>query len=1149
MNEFSENNLIEQTAVKLFKELWGSGCSINAYSDEGDALLGRENQGQVVLIGRLKQALENLNPDAPQEAIAQAITELTRDRSTASMVSANHEIYKLIKDGVKAEIRDEHGSFETINIKVIDFNDPAKNDFLLVSQMWITGELHKRRPDLIGFVNGLPLVLIELKASHKNLRNAYQENIRDYKDTIPQLFWHNAFVIISNGIETKVGTLTSAYEHFNEWKKIKSEDEEGRVSLETVIKGTCEPSRLLDIVENFTLFDDSFRERIKAISRYFQLLGVNQAFEQIKNRDKNNGRLGVFWHTQGSGKSYSMIFLSQKVFRKMTGNFTFVVVTDRNELDKQIYKTFSACGAVYEEEVHADSIQNLRQLLSEDHRHIFTLIHKFGTKPEEKPPILSDRSDIIVMVDEAHRTQYDRLAQNMRIAMPKASFIGFTGTPLMAKGEEKTRETFGDYVSTYNFAQSVEDGATVPLYYENRVPKLENENPEIQKDLERVMDFYELTTDEEEKLEQEFSTFYHLITREDRLNKVAEDIVAHFTARGYDGKAMVVSIDKKTAVRMYAKVKAEMQRHLAKMNIAVSKAKDLPAPRPNTFYVYAIECEDGSFYIGQTDNLRKRWEEHRNSRGAEWTAKHSPMRIAHFEEFNTREQAVKREKDLKTGFGRKWLKRQIETGRARQAGEHEKEILREQAQKYENIDMAVVVSQSQNEIADMEEFEIDMRPLRARILNEDLETKFKDPDNNLRIVFVCAMWMTGFDVPNLSTLYLDKPLKNHTLMQTIARANRVYPGKTNGLIVDYIGVFRNLQKALAIYASTKSGDDEIIQDKNELVEILFSTVSKTRQFLKTLELDINDLLKAQDVEKIRLVDVFTNRILQDPPAPSGARRAGEKTKQQYLELAGDAYKYYGAVVREKKAEDYYHEVTAYKVIASRIREVIDEDTDVSQVKKDLENLLDRSIRAGEYVIKDAPKIKDLSKIDFEALRKFFDDSDTKNIEAEHLSAELEEKIKEMIRKNKLRKHFLDRLNKLLHEYNTGSHDLDLFFDQLVELAKELSEEDRRAVSENLTEEELAVFDILRKEDLNPAEVDQVKKVVKELLAKLKAEKLVLDWKKKQETQADVKITIQEILYDELPEPTYSKEDCEDRTQKVYFHVYDNYVDEKVNVYA
>ena len=886
--------------------------------------------------------------------------------------------------------------------------------------------------------------MIELKASHKNLRNAYQENIRDYKDTIPQLFWLNAFIIISNGIETRVGTLTSAYEHFNEWKKIESESETGRVSLETVIKGTCEPSRLLDLVENFSLFDDSFRERTKAISRYFQFLGVNQAFEQIEHREKNKGRLGVFWHTQGSGKSYSMIFLSQKVLRKMHGNFTFVIVTDRNELDKQIYKTFSACGAVYKEEVHADSIQNVRQLLSEDHRHIFTLIHKFGTKSNERPPVLSERNDIIVMVDEAHRTQYDRLAQNMRIAMPKASFIGFTGTPLMAQGEEKTRETFGDYVSTYNFAQSVADGATVPLYYENRVPKLENVNPDIQRDLERVMDFYDLSLDEEEKLEQEFSTFYHLITREDRLNKVAEDIVGHFTARGYDGKAMVVSIDKKTAIRMYTKVNEQMRRHLAKMNIAVSKAKD----------------------------------------------------------------------------------------------EHEKEALREQIQKYENIDIAVVVSQSQNEIADMEEFEIDMRPLRARILNEDLETKFKDPNSNLRIVFVCAMWMTGFDVPNLSTLYLDKPLKNHTLMQTIARANRVYPGKTNGLIVDYLGVFRNLQKALAIYAITKDGSGDIIQEKDELVEVLFSTVAKTREFLKSLKLDINALLKAEGVEKLRLVDVFTNAILEN-----------EKTKQQYLELASDSHKYYKAVLPEPRAEDYYQEVTAYKVIASRIREVIDEDADVTQVNKDLEDLLDRSIHAGEYVIKDLPKIKDLSKIDFQALRKFFDDSDTKNIEAEHLSAELEQKIKEMVRKNKLRKRFLDRLNSLLDEYNSGSRDLESFFSQLVQLAKELSEEDRRVISENLTEEELAVFDLLRKDDLNPDEIVQVKKAAQDLLAKLKTEKLVLDWKPREETRADVKVTIRDILYDELPEPTYSEPDCEDRTQKVYLHIYDNYVDARVNVYA
>jgi len=1040
MNEFSEDKLIEQTAIKIFGELWGVENFANAYSGEMDAEFGRENPGEVMLMNYLKIALTKLNPDVSTETLNLAIDEIIKDRSAMSMVNANHEVWQLIKDGVKVETENENGERQTETIKIIDFENPKENHFMLVSQLWITGELHTRRPDLIGFVNGIPLVLIELKASHKNLRNAYQENIRDYKDTIPQLFWYNAFIVISNGIESKVGTITGAYEHFNEWKKIKDEKEVVKVSLETVIKGTCEPSQLLDIIENFILFDDSRGERIKAIARYFQFFGVNRAFLQVQNRDKNKGRLGVFWHTQGSGKSYSMVFLSQKVFRKLTGNFTFVVVTDRKELDRQIYKTFAACGAVYENEVHADSVEHLQQLLKEDHRHVFTLIHKFA-----EPKELSNRNDVIVMADEAHRTQYDRMAANMRIALPKAAFIGFTGTPLMAGGEEKTREAFGDYVSTYNFAQSVEDGATVPLYYENRVPKLENVNPDIQKDLERVMNFYDLAPEEEEKLEQEFSTFYHLITREDRLNKVAEDIVTHFTARGYNGKAMVVSIDKKTAIRMHAKVKEQMQRHLAKLNIALSKAID----------------------------------------------------------------------------------------------DHEKEKIRQTIEQYEGIDMTVVVSQSQNEIADMEEFEIDMRPLRARIQNEDLETKFKDPDSNLRIVFVCAMWITGFDVLNLSTLYLDKPLKNHTLMQTIARANRVYPGKTNGLIVDYIGVFRNLQRALAIYATPESGAsiDDIIKEKEELVELLVSTAKQTREFLKKLDLDIDELLKAKDAEKIRLVDVFTNRILQD-----------EQTKKRFLDLASDIYQLYKSVLPEPKAEDYYQEVTAYKVIASRIKEVIEEEADVSQVKKDLEDLLDRSIKAGEFVIK-APKLKDLSQIDFEALRKFFDDTENKNIAAESLSAELEEKIKEMARKNKIRKHFLDRLNSLIHEYNSGSRDLDSFFEELLALAKELGEEDARAIKENLTEEELAIFDLIRKENLNPDEVEKVKKVAHELLIKLKNEKFVLDWKRKEETRADVKITIRDVLYDNLPEPAYSEQDCEDRTQKVYFHIYDNYVDAKINVYA
>lgn len=333
MNEFSEDKLIEQTAVKIFGELWGAENFANAYSGEMDAEFGRENPGEVVLMNYLKIALVKLNPDVSTEGLNLAIDEIIKDRSAMSMVNANHEIWQLLKDGVKVETENEKGERQTETVKVIDFSATGgsasggenKNHFMLVSQLWITGELHKRRPDLIGFVNGLPLVLIELKASHKNIRNAYQKNIEDYKDTIPQLFWYNAFIIISNGIESKVGTITGAYEHFNEWKKIKDEKEIGKVSLETVIKGTCEPSRLLDIIENFILFDDSRGERVKVVVRYAQYFGVNSAFDRVKNRAHNDGRLGVYWHASGSGKSYAMVFLSQKVFRKLLGNFTFVM--------------------------------------------------------------------------------------------------------------------------------------------------------------------------------------------------------------------------------------------------------------------------------------------------------------------------------------------------------------------------------------------------------------------------------------------------------------------------------------------------------------------------------------------------------------------------------------------------------------------------------------------------------------------------------------------------------------------------------------------------------------------------------------------------------------------------------------------------------
>ena len=567
------------------------------------------------------------------------------------------------------------------------------------------------------------------KASHKKLELAYEKNLSDYKGTIPQLFWFNGVVILSNGSKARIGSMTAGFEHFAEWKKIDDEREPGLISLETLIRGTCEKGKLLDLVENFTIFNEGKGDLTKLVAKNHQFLGVNNAIAAVERIKENHGKIGVFWHTQGSGKSYSMVFFSQKVLRTIPGNWTFVIVTDRDDLDGQIYRNFANTGAVLEDEkrVRADSGESLKRMLNqEDHRYVFTLIQKFRTEHGERYPVLSTRSDIIVITDEAHRSQYDVFAMNMRNALPNAAFIGFTGTPLMA-GEERTKEVFGDYVSVYNFKESVDDVNTVPLYYENRIPELQLTNDNLTEEIADICDRADLDEDQERKLEREFGREYHLITREDRLDRIGQDIVAHYMGRGVLAKAMVISIDKATAVRTFDRVQEHWKAALVNLRRDLVSADPMDKP----------ELE---------------------------------ARLRFFEE----------------------------------------------------TDMAVVVSQSQNEIEEFKKKGLDIATHRKRMVKEvpDLETKFKNPDDPLRIVFVCAMWITGFDVPSCSTIYLDKPMKNHTLMQTIARANRVWKDKQNGLIVDYVGVFRNIQKALAIYGApldAGSPGDTPIHDKGELV--------------------------------------------------------------------------------------------------------------------------------------------------------------------------------------------------------------------------------------------------------------------------------------------------------------------------------------------
>ena len=1046
MSTLSENFLIEEPTIKLFRGLaWvTANCLHEVFGKTGT--LCRETPAEVVLVSRLRPILQKLNADLPAQAIEAAIEELTKDRSSLSPVNANREIYGMLKDGVPVKVKTEDGEEIPERVRVIDWDTPSNNDFFLASQFWISGDMYKRRADLIGFVNGLPLVFIELKAVHKRLEDAYNKNLRDYKDTIPQLFWYNAFIILSNGSESKIGSITSEWGQFAEWKRINREGEEGIVSLETILRGTCEPTRLLDIVENFILFSEARGGTQKMVAKNHQYLGVNSVIEAVRNIGKNQGRLGVFWHTQGSGKSYSMVFFSQKVLRKLPGNYTFLIVTDRNELDGQIYKNFANAGVVAEaeERVRAQGGDHLKQLLREDHRFLFTLIQKFHTEPGTVYPKLSDRSDIIVITDEAHRSQYDQLALNMRNALPNAAFIGFTGTPLMA-GEEKTRQVFGDYVSIYNFKQSIDDNATVPLYYENRIPELQLTNEELNEDIENVVEEAMLDEEQERKLEREFSREYHLITRDDRLEKIAQDIVAHFIGRGYAGKAMVVSIDKATAVRMYDKVQ--------------------------------------KYWRSSLDTLRKEF---------------------------------KRTKDDTLIGKMKFM---------------------------EETDMAVVVSQSQNEVEEFRNKGLDIATHRKRMVREEMDVKFKDPNDPFRMVFVCAMWMTGFDVPSCSTIYIDKPMRNHTLMQTIARANRVFKEKSNGLIVDYVGVFRNLQKALAIYGSASGGGvkpgEMPVRDKQELAAELEESIHQVSTFCSERDIELLQIMSAKPLVKIKMIADAVEAIIEN-----------DESKRKYLSMGSTVYQLYKSILPDPTANKVLPTVSLIGVIAEKIR-ALTPPVDISGVLGAVEKVLDKSISTQGYVIREPVAGKgllDLSRIDFETLRKQFEKG-RRRTEAERLKGAIHIKLLRLVRLNRTRMDYLEKFQQMIDEYNAGSMNVEEFFKRLMVFAQMLNEEEKRSIAEELTEEELALFDLLTKPEpkLTKKQEVEVKKVARELLQTLKREKLVLDWRKKQQSRAVVRLSIEQML-DQLP-PPYTRELYRQKCETVYQHVYDCYYGSGQGLYA
>lgn len=1057
---YSEDQLVEQPAIGLFALLGWQTVSALEETFGAGGTLGRETKGEAVLVERLKAALGKLNCKLPPEAIQTAIDELTRDRSAMSLEAANREVYRLLKEGITVSVPDrEHGGQRTERLRVVDWEHPENNDFLLVSQFSVTGALYTCRPDLVGFVNGLPWVVIEFKKPGVPARAAFDENLTHYKQQIPALFWSNALLIASNGTDSRVGSLTADWGRWVEWKRIEREDEPRRVSLEVMLRGTCDRTRLLDLVENFTLFSEHKAGLVKIIGQNHQFLGVNNAIaSMLEARQLGHGRGGVFWQTQGSGKSFSMVFFAQKVLRKLAGNWTFVVVTDRVELDEQIAKTFKTTGAVSEaegDECHAASGAHLRELLRGNHRYVFTLVHKFQT-----PELLCDRSDVIVLTDEAHRSQYDTLALNMRAALPKAMFLAFTGTPLIA-GEERTKEVFGDYVSIYDFQQSIEDGATVPLFYENRTPELQLVNPDLNEDIYRLIEDADLDADQEAKLEKVLGRQYHLITRDDRLETVAQDIVRHFLGRGFVGKAMVVSIDKATALRMHDKVKVHWAAEMTRVQKELGELHYLP-------------------------------------RGGEMTP----------------EQA---QRDLRMAE----LKQRLEV--------------------LTGTDMAVIVSPGQNEIQQMQTLGLDIELHRKR-MNESqpgLDEKFKDTEDPLRLVFVCAMWLTGFDAPSCSTVYLDKPMRNHTLMQTIARANRVFPGKHSGVIVDYANVFASLEKALAIYGAGKDGKSPV-KDKQQLVEELRKSVVDATSFCAAHCVMLSEIeaTAAGSMERLSRIQDGMNALI----SPDPLRRDFFAHERLVSTL-------YRAVKPDPSALEFASRVACLTTLAEAIRAKLNPSPpDISQVMGQINGLLDESI-TGHEIREQGPPALDLSKINFEALAQRFKESKHKNTDLEVLKAAIRAQLEKLIQLNRTRADFAEKFEALIESYNAGSRSIEQVFDELVRLSNSLTDEQQRHVRENVSEEELVIFDILTRPapELTTEERAEVKKVAKELLGRLKA-LLVLNWRQKSTARSQLKLTIEDTLDTGLPR-AYTPELYNQKCSAVFEHVYESYPERNAGVYA
>ena len=1115
----SEDRLVQKTFAEHLERVLGWD-SVYAYNNEtfgSQGTLGRSSERDVVLVRDLRAAVKQLNRDLPGSALDQAVEKLTHIEFARSLLQHNREFYGFIQGGVPVEWRDAAGETKHARVRLIDFYNASNNHFLAVRELKIQGVRvphYNRRADLICFVNGLPLVFIELKAVYRNIRAGFDNNLTDYmsEHSIAYAFHHNAFLVVSNGDQARYGSITSKWDHFVEWKR-NSEKEKGRVDAEALLDGMLAKERLLDFVENFILFDDSRAGGTrKIVARNQQVLGVNNAVASVLRQEElkrkfppgerlieyrvqrpelpmaadasppdsdfsasfpleittdgglslvkrahpDLGRLGVFWHTQGSGKSYSMAFFAEKVRRVVPGNFTFLMMTD---LDDQIWRTFIGCGVTDEKTPRASSGKELQFILRGNRRFIFSLIHKFN-QPAKKP--YSERDDIIVISDEAHRTQAGKFARNMRLALPNAAFIGFTGTPLF-KHDELTRRIFGDYISRYDFKRSEEDQSTVKLVYENRGEKLGIARLDLNDRIAEAVERADLNPDQGALLEKLLGKDYEVFTADDRLDKLADDFVEHCSTRWQTGKSMLVCIDKITCGRMFQRIEPRWRSKLAQVKALI------------------------------------------------------PVKEAELADTN--------DPDMRERLGK------------------ELEFLRGQAQWMESTIIEIIISEAQNEVRDFERWGIDIIPHRVVMKTGfqttdgkrvDVDDAFKDPQHPFRIAIVCAMWLTGFDVECLATLYIDKPMKAHNLMQAIARANRVYPGKDCGVIVDYNGMLKSLREALAQYAlgdeEEGGGDGGIVAPIEELVTALVQAIEAAEKHLKGLGFDPDRLRGTTGFARIEALRDAVDALY-----------TSDEAKRRYEIMARQVFIRFKALLMEPSAFVYAERHDNIEAIYKKLEEKRD-TADVTEVLKELHRIVNEAIRAQTPGEDHAEGLKvELSQIDFEKLRdEFATKVRRKHAALQDIRQVVEDKLAQMLGHNPTRMDYYKKYQEIIADYNREKDRVTVeeTFAKLVDLARSLDAEQRRAAEEGLSDDELALFDLLFKEDISKADRERLKQASKALLASLRELlRPIHDWTQNTATQAEVKVFILDNLWEALPRPPFSDEETEEVANRVYEYVW------------